>query len=163
MADFQGGEEGGLKSENVWTKVGDLLREALWPLAWAFSEKRAHGSSGHRKKPFELHCRTPMTSSGSSAFTLPGGWLLARASVSQSQAPAMRRMQSVSWNWLFAVKNKSQSSFEWRPWWDVFNTKMSAERVCWWVFVRAGHAPEKFNLHAQFFTHWTTCALKIPK
>ena len=41
MADFQGGEEGGLKSENILTKV-DLLREALRPSAWAFSEKLPH-------------------------------------------------------------------------------------------------------------------------
>ena len=41
MANFQGGEEGGLKSENVLTKVGDLLIEALRPLAWAFSENKS--------------------------------------------------------------------------------------------------------------------------
>ena len=30
----------GLRSENIWTKVSDLLREALRPVAWAFSEDR---------------------------------------------------------------------------------------------------------------------------
>ena len=35
---FQEGEEGELKSENVWTKDIGLFREALGPLACAFSE-----------------------------------------------------------------------------------------------------------------------------
>ena len=40
LAIFQEGEEGELKSENVWTKASGLLREALGHLAWAFSEKK---------------------------------------------------------------------------------------------------------------------------
>ena len=39
LAVFQEGEGGELKSETVWTKVSGLLREALGPLALAFSDK----------------------------------------------------------------------------------------------------------------------------
>ena len=39
LAVIQESEEGGeLKSENIITKISDLLREDLGPLAWAFSE-----------------------------------------------------------------------------------------------------------------------------
>ena len=36
---FQEGKEGELKSENILTKNSPLLREALGPLSWAFSDE----------------------------------------------------------------------------------------------------------------------------
>ena len=53
MAIFQEGEEGELKSENIRTKNSPLLREALGPLAWAFSENKTDAVSfpfGHPRR-----------------------------------------------------------------------------------------------------------------
>ena len=48
LAVFQEGEEGELKTENIWTKNSPLLREVLGPLAWTFSEKSSCSQDGRR-------------------------------------------------------------------------------------------------------------------